>query len=72
MVKQLNNSDDNWKNKAILRQVQNKDLRKRIKESKKSRDHWKQKAFQYKEAVKYLENEVERIKKNLTKIIEKK
>ena len=69
----LNNFiDDNWKQKAILRQVQNKDLRKRLKESKRSRDQWKLKAFQHKEALNKLKKEIDKIKKNLLKIIVKK
>jgi len=72
MANQNNFEENSWKFKAILRQRQNKDLRKRLKESKASRDQWKQKAIQHKEVIKRIENEVDRIKKNLMKIIEKK
>jgi hypothetical protein len=67
-----NNTDESWKQKAIQRQIQNKDIRKRLKESKLSRDQWKLKAFQHKETIKKLENEINRIKKNLVKIITQK
>lgn len=72
MINQSNSKENNWKQKAILRQRENKDIRKRLKESKSSRDQWKQKSIQHKEVIKGLENEIDRIKKNLTKIIEKK
>jgi uncharacterized protein Yka (UPF0111/DUF47 family) len=58
-----------WKNKAISRQIENKDLRKRLKESKGSRDQWKKKASERKGEIKKLEMEIDRIKKNLMKII---
>ena len=63
------NTDNIWKKKAIERQIENKDLRKRLKESKTSRDQWKEKAFERKEEIKTLEIEIDRIKKNLMKII---
>jgi hypothetical protein len=71
MANQIKNTDRSWKEKAIDRQIENKDLRKRLKESKTSRDQWKNKAFQRKEKIKRLEDEVDSIKKNLAKIIEK-
>ena len=71
MANQIKNTDRNWKQKAIDRQIENKDLRKRLKESKASRDNWKNKAFQRNEKIKRLEDEVDNIKKNLLKIIDK-
>lgn len=69
METQQKNSNKLWKIKAIERQIENKDLRKRLKESKTSREHWKLKASQRMDDIKRLENEIERIKKNLSKII---
>ena len=69
MGAQLKNIKNLWKNKAIERQIENKDLRKRLKESKTSRNQWKQKAFDRKEEIIKLEIEIDRIKKNLLKII---
>jgi hypothetical protein len=69
METQHRNAVNIWKNKAKERQIENKDLRKRLKESKTSRDQWKQKAFERKEEIKALEIEIDRIKKNLMKII---
>lgn len=63
------NTDNIWKNKAIERQRENKDLRKRLKESKVSREQWKQKATKRRNEIKNLEIEIDRIKKNLLKII---
>ena len=64
-----NDSDKIWKTKAIERQVENKNMRKRLKESKASRDYWKLKASQRMENINKLESEIKRIKKNLSKII---
>ena len=61
--------ENQWKIKAIERQIENKDLRKRLKESKTSRDQWKHKAFERREEIRILEIEIDRIKKNLMKII---
>jgi hypothetical protein len=72
MANKNNNSEESWKQKAIQRQVQNKDIRKRLKESKFSRDQWKLKALQHKGTIRKLENEINRIKKNLMKIITQK
>lgn len=72
MEKKVLKNESKWKQKAILRQRENKDLRKRLKETKLSRNQWKLKASQHKEVIKGLEDEVSRIKKNLIKIIEKK
>lgn len=69
MGAQEKNADNLWKIKAIERQIENKDLRKRIKESKVSRDQWKQKASERKEEIRILKIEIDTIKKNLLKII---
>lgn len=58
-----------WKEKAIERQIENKNMRKRLKEGKQSRDKWKEKAIERKEENNELKNEIKHIKKNLTKII---
>ena len=69
MGSQHKNLENQWKIKAIERQIENKDLRKRLKESKTSRDQWKHKAFERIEEIRILEIEIDRIKKNLKKII---
>lgn len=64
-------TDLTWKEKAIQRQIENKNMRKRIKEAKQSRDKWKEKAIERKDDNNKLKKELKRIKKNLTKIIDK-
>ena len=66
------NSTSTWKHKAIQRQIQLKNMRKRLKEVKLSRNNWKEKTKEHLQTINKLENEIERIKKNLTKIIKKK
>lgn len=63
------NSALTWKHKAIQRQIQLKNMRKRLKEVKNSRDNWKHKSKKHLEEINSLETKLERIKKNLTKII---
>ncbi|MCK4662481.1 MAG: hypothetical protein KAT68_06430 [Bacteroidales bacterium] len=65
-------SKSNWKEKAIERQIQLKNLKKRIKEVKLSRNNWKEKSKEHLQTINKLEDEIEHIKKNLTKIIKKK
>ena len=68
-MKTQNDSELNWRQKAVQRQKQNKEMKKRLKEVKASRENWKMKSMMNKEVIIKLENEIERIKKNLTKII---
>lgn len=66
------NKDDsniNWKDKAVRRQKENKELHKRIREIKEGRDKWKEKFQKDREVTIKLEKEIDRIKKNLGKII---
>ena len=60
-----------WKKKAIERRLENKELGKRLKETKESRDKWKTKAQNSQATLKKNQCEIERIKKNLKKIIMK-
>ncbi len=62
-------STSNWKEKAIQRQVELKNMRKRIKEVRNSRENWKLKSKENLSKIKVLENELNQIKKNLAKII---
>lgn len=59
----------NWRQKALARRVENKELNKRIKELKASRDNWKNKYQKYKEKSDFLESEIQKIKKKLVEII---
>lgn len=58
-----------WKNKAVERNRQIKDLKKRIAEISLGRDHWKEKFIKQKELCQYYKNEITRIKKNLMTIL---
>ena len=58
-----------WKERAISRRLENKELNKRRKELIKSRDSWKQKYNIQKEKADKLEHELELIKKKLNEII---
>ena len=62
--------EDTWKAKAIERRLINKELGKRKKELIKSRESWKAKCLQSKQIAFELEVELNRIKKNLKKIID--
>ena len=53
-----------WKEKAIQRQIEVKNLKKRIKEARLSRDNWKTKSHKHKCECKLLNNELMQIKKN--------
>ena len=63
------NSMSTWKHKAIQRQIQLKNMRKRLIEVKNSRDKWKHKSKKHIKEINSLETELEGIKKNLMKII---
>lgn len=58
----------NWKQKALERRLENKELHKRIKELKISRENWKNKYLKYKEKSDFLEGEIDKIKKKLIDI----
>jgi hypothetical protein len=58
-----------WKSKAVQRNAENKELKKRIKEIKKGRESWKVKyKLKSEEALKY-KNELDLIKKKIVKIL---
>jgi hypothetical protein len=57
-----------WKQKAIERRLENKELNKRIKELKRSRDNWKNKYVDEKKITCSFKQELTLIKKKLTKI----
>ena len=58
--KKENNSEKEWKRKAVERQREIKRLKKKIKEIIKSRDHWKDKAKKIKEINKKIEEELKK------------
>lgn len=58
-----------WKQKAIERRLENKELHKRIKELKRSREKWKYKYIEEKKGTNSLKQELDLIKKKLTKIV---
>ncbi len=57
-----------WKQKAIERRLENKELYKRVKELKRSRDKWKYKYVEEKKHAYTFKQELTLIKKKLTKI----
>ena len=58
-----------WKSKAVTRNAENKELKKRIKEIKNGREKWKAKyKLKYAEALKY-KKEISSIKKKIEKIL---
>jgi len=60
-----------WKERAIARRVENKELSKRHKELKASRDKWKSKYLIQKERAGHFQHELAMIKKKLIDIVEK-
>lgn len=58
-----------WKDKALQRRAENKELKKRIQEKVFSRDSWKQKFMQQKQELEKLKKEVESIKKKVENIL---
>ena len=56
-----------WKQKAIDRRLENKELGKRKKELNKSREQWKMKYLKEKERADIYEKELSSIKKNFSK-----
>lgn len=60
-----------WREKALNRRVENKELHKRIKELKESRDNWKQKYVAQKQKSDLFVQQIDAIKKKLNEIIGK-
>ncbi len=60
---------DTWKSKAIARRLENKELKKRLKEVKHSRSNWKAKSMCLQSTVNNYKKEIEQIKKTLHRII---
>jgi hypothetical protein len=59
-----------WKSKAVSRNAENKELKKRIKEIKKGRESWKAKyKLKSEETLKY-KNELDSIKKKIMKVLQ--
>ncbi len=64
--------DDNytyWKELAISRRLENKELNKRLKETKIGRENWKSKAISAKEKADALQHELKAIKKKIEEIL---
>ncbi len=58
-----------WKDRAINRRLENKKLKKTIKEITASRDFWKVKAIERSKKLNELEDKMTEIKKNFQKIM---
>lgn len=58
-----------WKDRAINRRLENKKLKKTIKEITTSRDFWKVKAIERSKKLNELEDKMTEIKKNFQKIM---
>lgn len=61
--------DSIWKEKAITRRLENKELNKRRKELISSRDNWKGKYMLQKQRADRLQHELKLIKKKLNEIL---
>lgn len=59
----------NWETRAKERRIENKALKKRIKEITQSRDFWKNKYMKQKESFNDMQNKLSIIKKNIQKIV---
>lgn len=59
----------NWETRAKDRRIENKALKKRIKELTHSRDSWKNKYIQTKASLKAVQKKVETVKKNVQQIM---
>ncbi len=58
-----------WETRAKDRRIENKALKKRIKELIHSRDSWKNKYIQNKSSLKAVQKKVETVKKNVQQIM---
>jgi hypothetical protein len=58
-----------WKKLAISRRLENKELNKRLTETKASREKWKVKALSHKHKADSLQRELESIKKKVENIL---
>jgi len=58
-----------WREKAVKRNAEIKELKKRIKEKEFSRDKWKAKCISEKQTNRRLMNEIDQIKKKIEKIL---
>ena len=58
-----------WETRAKERRIENKALKKRIKELTHSRDFWKDKFMQQNTILKEMQKKVEVVKKNIQQII---
>lgn len=64
-------SRDNWKNKAIERQIQLREEQYKSRDYKKARDSWKQKSITQKERIDSLVTDIEAIKKDNLELLKK-
>ena len=62
-------SNFNWEIRAKERRVENKALKKRIKELKVSRDLWKSKYINSRDTLMTIQRKVESVKKNVQQIM---
>lgn len=62
-------SNTNWEVRAKERRIENKALKKRIKELTTSRDLWKAKYIKAKDSLTTVQTKVEIVKKNIQRII---
>jgi len=62
--------NNDWKERAIERRIENKALKKRIKELTQSRDLWRDKSAEFKKQNEALTNQINNIKKKLIQIDE--
>ncbi len=60
--------NNDWKERAIERRLENKELKKRIKELIESRDGWRSKSASYKNENDDLRSKLEAIKKKINQI----
>lgn len=58
-----------WRDKALKRTIENKRLKKRIKELKISRDSWKYKSIEHKSRCDKMELSLKKTKKLIEKIV---
>ncbi len=65
----MEDNSASWKDRAISRRLENKELNKRRKELIKSRDGWKEKYMVQKEKADKLEHDLELVKKKLNEIL---